>query len=67
MYRFRKYVSYSIPIISFCIPGVHFETPCIIEHFRHFNKDILTGALYIYIYFNNIGPTELNTIFTFYF
>jgi len=29
LYRFRKYVSYGFPIISFCNPGVHYETPCI--------------------------------------
>jgi hypothetical protein len=31
LYRFRKYVSYGFPIINFCNPGVHYETPCIIE------------------------------------
>ena len=30
LYRFRKYVSYWFPIINFCIPGVYYETPCII-------------------------------------
>ena len=29
LYRFRKYVSYGSPIINFCNPGVHYETPCI--------------------------------------
>ena len=29
LYRFRKYVFYGFPIISFCNPGVHYETPCI--------------------------------------
>jgi hypothetical protein len=29
LYRFRKYVSYSFPIINFCNQGVHYETPCI--------------------------------------
>jgi len=29
LYRFRKYVSYGFLVISFCNPGVHFETPCI--------------------------------------
>jgi len=28
LYRFRKYVSYGFPIINFCNPGVHYETPC---------------------------------------
>ena len=28
LYRFRKYVSYGFPIIIFCNPGVHYETPC---------------------------------------
>jgi hypothetical protein len=30
MYRFRKYASYRFPIINFCNPGVHYETPCIV-------------------------------------
>jgi hypothetical protein len=29
LYRFRKYVSHGFPIIHFCNPGVHYETPCI--------------------------------------
>jgi hypothetical protein len=29
LYRFRKYLSYGFPIINFCNPGVHYETPCI--------------------------------------
>jgi hypothetical protein len=29
LYRFRKYVSNGFPIIIFCNPGVHYETPCI--------------------------------------
>ena len=31
LYRFRTYVSYGFPIIHFCNPGVHYETPCIIK------------------------------------
>ena len=31
LYRFRKYVSYGSPIINFCNPGVHCETPCMEE------------------------------------
>jgi hypothetical protein len=27
----RKYVSHSFPIINFCNPGVHYETPCMIR------------------------------------
>ena len=30
LYRFRKYVSYGFPLINFCVPGVHYETPRII-------------------------------------
>ena len=30
LYRFRKYVSYGFPIINFCNPRVHYETPCTI-------------------------------------
>jgi len=29
LYRFRKYVFYSFPIINFCNPGVHYKMPCI--------------------------------------
>ena len=28
LYSFRRYVYYSFPIINFCNPGVHYETPC---------------------------------------
>ena len=31
LYRFRKYVSYGFPIINFCNPAVHYETPCMIN------------------------------------
>jgi hypothetical protein len=34
LYRFCKYVSYGFRIISFCNPGVHYETPCIIRFSR---------------------------------
>ena len=34
LHGFRKYVSYGFPIINFCIPGVHYETPCI-RHGKH--------------------------------
>jgi len=30
LYRFRKWGSYGFPIIHFCNPGIHYETPCII-------------------------------------
>ena len=33
LYRFRKYVSCGFPIINFCNHGVHYETPCIINHY----------------------------------
>jgi len=29
LYRFRKYMPYSFPIIIFCNPGVHYEMPCV--------------------------------------
>ena len=35
LYRFRKYVSYGFPIINFCNPGVHYETPCIKRNDRN--------------------------------
>jgi hypothetical protein len=28
LYRYPKYVSYGFPIINFCNPVVHYETPC---------------------------------------
>jgi len=31
LYRFCKYVSYGFAIINFCNPGVHYETPCILQ------------------------------------
>jgi len=31
LYRFRKHVSCGVPIIHFCNPGVHYETPCIMS------------------------------------
>jgi hypothetical protein len=31
LYRIRKYVSYGFPIINFCNPRVHYETPCILR------------------------------------
>jgi hypothetical protein len=31
LYRFRIYVSYGFPILNVCNPGVHYETPCIME------------------------------------
>jgi len=33
LYRFRKYVSYGFPIISFSNPGVPYEMPCIMKDF----------------------------------
>jgi len=32
LYRFGKYVSYSFPIIHFCNPGIHYETPCTLAY-----------------------------------
>ena len=32
LYRFRKYVSYGFPIINFCNPRIHYETPCILSN-----------------------------------
>jgi hypothetical protein len=37
LYRFRKYRSYEFPIIHFCNPGVHYETPCIVLAFKNFH------------------------------
>jgi len=34
LYRFRKYVFYGFPIINFCNPRVHYETPCIMTRLR---------------------------------
>jgi hypothetical protein len=30
--RFCKYVCCGFPIINFCNPGVHYETPCVYSH-----------------------------------
>jgi len=30
LFSFRKYLSYGLPIINLCNPGVHYETPCIL-------------------------------------
>ena len=40
MYRFRKYVSYGFPIIIFCNPGVHYETPSIYLNLLCYKKCI---------------------------
>jgi hypothetical protein len=32
LYGFCRYVSYGFPIINFCNPGVHYETPCIMNN-----------------------------------
>jgi hypothetical protein len=42
LYRFHKYMSYSFPIINFCNPGVHYETPCMCRMFWA----MLQSALY---------------------
>jgi hypothetical protein len=34
LYRFLKYVSNGFPIINYCNPGVHYETPCIYMYAR---------------------------------
>jgi hypothetical protein len=31
LYMFRKYMFHGSPIINFCNPGVHYETPCILR------------------------------------
>jgi len=43
LYRFRKYVSYGFPTISFCNPGVHYETLCIIH--SHYQPVFQISAL----------------------
>jgi len=45
LYRFRKYVSYGFPIMNFCNPGVHYETPYIYMY-------ILNGCLCGFAEFN---------------
>jgi hypothetical protein len=42
LYRFRKYASYGFPIINFCNPGVHYETPCIL--YRQNDLNILNHS-----------------------
>jgi hypothetical protein len=46
LYRFRKYMSYGFPIISFCNPGVHYEMPCIID-----SKGISSGIRAVILIF----------------
>jgi hypothetical protein len=57
LYRFGKYASYGFPIINVCIPGVHYETSCIIY-------------IYIYIYIASrviVGPIQRKLIITRFF
>jgi len=35
LYRFRKYLSYGVPMINFCNPGVHYEALCVINFYRY--------------------------------
>ena len=57
LYRFRKYMPYGFPIIHFCNPGVHYETPCIsvspTKESVHVlkNGEISFGFKYILIFF----------------
>jgi len=38
-------VSYGFPIINFCNPGVHYETPCIISNTQKSRKIIFTQSI----------------------
>jgi hypothetical protein len=40
LYGFCKYVSYGFPIINFCIPGVHYETSCILCYWQRKQTNI---------------------------
>jgi hypothetical protein len=42
LYRFRKYVSYGFPIVIFCNPGVHYETPCI----SNYSQNLVVNSVY---------------------
>ena len=57
LYGFRKYVSYGFPIINFCNPGVHYETPCILfnKKGKRFGVRILA---WLWIVSTNGGDTK---------
>ena len=47
LYRFLKNVSYGFPIIHFCNPGVHYETPCLLNpHIYHYLPTACFGVCY---------------------
>jgi hypothetical protein len=46
LYRFRKHVSYGFPIINFCNPRVHYETPCI-DSFVRLKHDIFDSHIFL--------------------
>ena len=46
LYRFRKYVSCGFPIINFCTPGVHYETPRIFVAYLISNNPYPTAFPY---------------------
>jgi hypothetical protein len=60
LYRFRKYVSCGLPIINFCNPGVHHDTPCISGESLSSVQLTLIVKLYIQACFNkNSRKTRL--------
>jgi len=68
-YRFRKYVSYSFPIISFCNAGLHYETPCILS-FTAFQSHLATDALFENWILTREGHLDISiekTVWSFFF
>ena len=56
LYRFRKYVSYSFPIINCCNPRVHYETLCILYKFYiDWPTKGLAHLFVIVIWFQTVG------------
>jgi hypothetical protein len=51
LYRFCKYMSYGFPIINFCNPGVHYETPCVCVCVYIYIYIHICVCVYIYIFY----------------
>ena len=57
LYRLRKYVSYSFPIINICNPRVHYETPCIIKcRFIIFHFTVFDPLFHLSFFLKSFNP-----------
>ena len=65
LYRFRKYVSYGFPIITFCNPGVHYETPCIfmLPYRVLINLELTSSNILGFCPLSNVEQSRKNTTF----